>query len=102
MDSREDYIQYNGDGSLIPKHKYIRGPDGATLVPWSRGRCLLWDATCTDTLARSYIDRSAVEPGAAAALAETNKSVKYAALSVAHEFVPVAIETLGTWDPPHL
>ena len=72
-------------------------PDGATLVPWSRGRCLLWDATCPDTLAPSYIERSAAEPGAAAALAETRKSAKYAALSIAHEFVPVAIETLGTW-----
>ena len=28
---------------------------------------------------------------------ETRKSAKYAALSIAHEFVPVAIETLGTW-----
>ena len=26
-------------------------PDGATHIPWSRGRCLLWDFTCPDTLA---------------------------------------------------
>ena len=72
-------------------------PDGATLVPWSRGRCLLWDATCPDTLAPSYVQRSAIESGSAAALAESKKRAKYANLSVAHEFVPVAIETLGSW-----
>ena len=26
-------------------------PDGATLDPWSRGRYLVWDFTCPDTLA---------------------------------------------------
>jgi hypothetical protein len=72
-------------------------PDGATLVPWSCGRCLLWDATCPDTLAPSYIQRSAVEASSAAALAESKKLSKYATLSIAHEFVPVAIETLGSW-----
>ena len=70
---------------------------GATLVPWSCGRCLLWDATCPDTLAPSYIQRSAVEASSAAALAESKKLSKYATLSIAHEFVPVAIETLGSW-----
>jgi hypothetical protein len=72
-------------------------PDGATLVPWSRGRCLLWDATCPDTLAPSYVQRSATESGAAATLAEARKQAKYSALSTAHDFVPVVIETLGTW-----
>jgi hypothetical protein len=72
-------------------------PDGATLVPWSSGRCLLWDATCPDTLAPSYVQRSADKPGMAAAQAEARKRSKYAALSIAHDFVPVAIETLGTW-----
>src|SRR5207244_12744823 len=72
-------------------------PDGATLVPWTGGRCLLWDATCPDTLTPSYIQRSAVESGAAAALAEVKKRGKYSTLAVAHEFVPVVIETLGTW-----
>ena len=72
-------------------------PDGATLVPWARGRCLLWDATCTDTLAPTFLQRSSVEAGAAAAQAEIKKQAKYAALSIAHEFVPVAFETLGTW-----
>ena len=72
-------------------------PDGVTLVPWSRGRCLLWDATCPDTLAPSHVHRSSIEAGAAAAAAEAIKTAKYASLAVAHEFVPVVIETLGTW-----
>ena len=72
-------------------------PDGATLVPWVRGRCLLWDATCPDTLAPSYVHRSALESGAAAALAESKKRAKYTNLATVHEFVPVVIETLGSW-----
>ena len=28
-------------------------PDGSTLVPWSTGKCVLWDVTITDTMAPS-------------------------------------------------
>ena len=48
-------------------------PDGATLVPWLKGRCLLWDATCPDTLAPSHLHQSAAASGAAAALAERKR-----------------------------
>ena len=75
----------------------MKRPDGVTLVPWSRGRCLLWDATCPDTLAPSHVSRSAVDVGSAARTAETNKQTKYASLAVCHDFVPIAIETFGTW-----
>jgi len=30
-------------------------PDGVTQVPWKRGRCLAWDATCPNTFAQSTI-----------------------------------------------
>ena len=72
-------------------------PDGSTLVPWTRGRCLIWDATCPDTVAPSYVARSAVEAGTAAHASESKKITKYLALADKHDFVPVAIETMGTW-----
>ena len=72
-------------------------PDGVTLVPWSRGRCLVWDATCPDTLAPSHVHQSSVSAGSSAAASESVKLGKYAALAVDHEIVPIAIETLGTW-----
>jgi len=28
-------------------------PDGPTQIPWKRGRCLAWDATCPNTYAQS-------------------------------------------------
>ena len=33
-------------------------PDGVTLVPWKKGRCLAWDATCPDTFALSHVHSS--------------------------------------------
>ena len=58
---------------------------------------MIWDATCPDTVAPSYFARSAVEEGTAAHASESKKITKYLALADKHDFVPVAIETLGTW-----
>jgi hypothetical protein len=76
-----------------------RRPDGATLDPWHRGRFLVWDFTCPDTLAPSHVAQSAAAAGSAAAQAETNKLRKYAELEARRDihFVPIVIETLGTW-----
>jgi len=71
-------------------------PDGLTLVPWRMGRCLVWDATVVDTLAPSHLAATSVATGAAASLAEENKSTKYVGnLPLSYEFVPLGFETLG-------
>ena len=85
-----------------PSRANMKRPDGVTLIPWSRGRCLLWDATCPDTLAPSHLNRTSVDAGAAARVAESSKITKYASLAVVHEFVPIALETLGPWGPAGL
>jgi len=49
-----------------------------TLIPWSRGRCLTWDITISDTLAASHLDRTPLASGAAAEHAAAQKIIKYA------------------------
>ena len=73
-------------------------PDGVTLIPWARGRCLTWDVTVPDTCAISHIASTSYLPRAAAEHAATLKKQKYAALSQTHEFVPLAIETSGVFN----
>ena len=72
-----------------------RRPDGETLIPWSRGACLAWDASCIHRLAQSWVGRS-INPGTGAADdAEHRKRVKYADLGHEFSFEPVVVETLG-------
>ena len=72
-------------------------PDGVTLVPWSAGRYLVWDFTCVDTYAPSYIPKTSLEVGAAATMAEDRKRSKYSYLGQGYSFSPVAIETSGVF-----
>jgi len=72
-------------------------PDGMTLVPWSAGKCLLWDFTCVDTFAASYINETSIQLSAAANLAERKKTLRYRDLEENYIFVPVGIETAGSW-----
>ena len=72
-----------------------RRPDGLTLVPWRVGRCLVWDATVTDTLAASYLPDTSQTVGAAAERAASRKHEKYLPLSSTHVFIPLAFETMG-------
>ncbi len=45
-------------------------PDGMTQIPWKEGKCLVWNATCVDTLATSHTQRSSLSAGAASSFAE--------------------------------
>lgn len=72
-------------------------PDGVTLIPWSRGKALVWDFTCPDTLAPSHVRHSSINAGAAAKIAERNKSSKYKRLESNFIVIPVVVETLGVW-----
>lgn len=74
-------------------------PDGMTLVPWERGRALVWDATCVDTLAPSHLSGTITKAGAAAEAAENAKRRKYEVLSDDYIFAPLGVETLGPWGP---
>jgi hypothetical protein len=66
-------------------------------VPWRRGRCLAWDATCPDTYTPCHISRQAVQAGSAAAAADAKKTQKYADIISGVDLVPVTIETSGVW-----
>ena len=70
-------------------------PDGQTLIPWSNGRALIWDATVADTVAASYVHDTATEAGGAAEKAAARKHAKYSDLQRRYTFVPFAVETLG-------
>jgi hypothetical protein len=70
-------------------------PDGVTLISWVAGKCLAWNVTVTNTLTSSFVSLSANSACSAAERAALNKTAKYTALAATHEFVPIAIETLG-------
>uniref|UniRef100_A0A8D8RZN0 Reverse transcriptase domain-containing protein n=1 Tax=Cacopsylla melanoneura TaxID=428564 RepID=A0A8D8RZN0_9HEMI len=70
-------------------------PDGISIVPWENGKHLIWDATCTDTLAPSNLQYSVRESGLCAENACRKKHEKYAMLEENYEFVGFAVETFG-------
>ncbi len=61
-----------------------------TLVPWSSGHPLVWDATCPDTFDSSYESPATLEAGGVA----SRKSAKYAHLAPQFIIQPVAIRDL--------
>jgi hypothetical protein len=74
-------------------------PDGLTLIPWKGGKPLTWDVTVASTLAQSYIRASAGSAGAASELAAERKRSKYADIPASYTFQPIAMETLGAFEP---
>ena len=73
-------------------------PDRATLIPWSQGKPLAWDVTVLYTFAESHLKDTAVLAGAAVNHAATFRNTKYMSMTTTHTFVPIAIETSGTWN----
>ena len=80
------------DGSTANKR-----PDGASIVPWGRGRNIAWDVTVADTFAASYLPLASVQAGAAAERAALLKTAKYEELARNHIFAPLACEVTGMW-----
>ena len=52
-------------------------PAGLTIVPWAKGKSLLWDYTCADTFAKSYVNRTSRKRGYTAKQAEDEKYRNY-------------------------
>jgi hypothetical protein len=68
-------------------------PDGITLIPFKRGKSLVWDVTLPHPLAVSHLQN--FSPGKSATNAENKKLIKYVSLVENYQFVPIAIETTG-------
>ena len=73
-----------------------RRPDGITIIPWQRGKCMTWDVTVVDTFAATYLRSTAVKAGAAADRMASFKRDKYNDLPSSYLFCPIAIETMGS------
>ena len=70
-------------------------PDGLSMIPWKDGRCMIWDFTCPDTLAKSHLDLAVSGAGFVATNAEGLKTKKYQSLVASYIFEPIAVETFG-------
>ena len=68
-------------------------PDGMTVFPFSRGKCLIWDCTCVDSFSPSALALTATEPGSASRSAEVRKNLMYEGLCDRNLFQAIAIET---------
>ena len=64
----------------------------------ARGKPMAWDVTVPDTYAKSHLDGTSLQAGAAADNAAIAKKSKYTGITNTHIFIPVAIETGGAWN----
>ena len=72
--------------------------DGATLIPWSRGKPLAWDVIVPNTFTDSNLKDTSVIAGASANRAAELKCTKYTDITSTHIFAPIAIDTSGSWN----
>ena len=73
-------------------------PDGLTMIPWERGKQLVWDVTVVDVLAPSRLNQvSLCNPGTTATEDVARKTEKYREL-IANGcmFQSVALEVQGS------
>ena len=75
-------------------------------LPCSHGRLgipsLVWDATCSETYATSYVSLTASRAGTVAEMAENRKSAQYTHLQSTHLFMPVSVEMSGVFGKESL
>ena len=64
-------------------------PDGVTIQTYKNGKALIWDYTCHDTVAPSYLKNLSIEVGKVAFEAEKEKDRKYAPLTDEFHFEPI-------------
>ena len=57
-----------------------KSPDGATLIPWVRGKPMAWDVMVLETFPDSHISETSEEAGATAKFDAANINRKYAEL----------------------
>jgi hypothetical protein len=72
-------------------------PDGLTITPWANGQPLVWDVTCWDSFAPSYISLSSSGAGLVAERAARRKRDVYKDLPANHIFIPIAFESTGVF-----
>ena len=58
---------------------------------------MVWEFTCVNTIAESYLKETSIHPCAAAEKAEKLKKAKYKQLERDYYLVPIAVETFGGW-----
>ena len=61
--------------------------NGATLVPWARGKPMAWDVTVPDTYAQSHVNGTSIQAGTAADSAAAAKKAKYTDIANTHMFI---------------
>ena len=74
-------------------------PDGMTHFSFKNGKPLVWDFTCSDTVAASNLSTSVKGAGKTAEKAEDKKIGKYQHLQTEFHVVPIAVETFGAFGP---